>query len=370
MGIVLRRSCDSWLLLLMAALGGSCTKGRPAEQQVSSQVATKPPAPSASPQSPSSAVAVAAGGAAGCPAIPPAALYRRAARACTQRADGAWCWDARSAPKRAVELDSLVGVASSGIYELFLQADGKLRWSAQPSRAEERDVPPPDARLLSALPRMAQLEDDGVNVAARAEDGSVFVIFDRSFAASEEDEPKLVRKLARVPLDAPAKRLILKSGIYVALENGLIASAVADASGAVTVGALPGSPPPGVIDVANGSHHGCVLTLEGAIWCRGANEQGQLGLGKLGSAEESYRKVDLPPACAVEVWSERSFAVLRDGSLWWWGSRGLDFTPNAKPVVDVDGVLSLSYPYVRLREGGVVRLSLAPLDKPEALRFE
>lgn len=352
----------------MPALGASCTKGRPAEQQVSSAIAAKPPTPPPSGRPRTSAATVS--GAAGCPAIPPAALFGRGTATCTQRADGAWCWDSRSTPKRVGELDQLLGVASSGIYELFLQSNGKLRWSAQPIRAAEQEVPPPDARLLTPLPRMVQLEDDGVNIAARGEDGSVFLIFDRSFAASEEDEPKLIRKLTRLPLEAPATRIVLTSGVYVALENGVIASVVADASGDVTVYPLPGNPPARLIDVAGGSHHGCVLTLEGEIWCRGKNEQGQLGLGQLGTSEEIYRKVNLPPACAVEVWSDRSFAVLRDGSLWWWGSRGLDFTATPKPVADVGGVLSLSYPYVRLRDGGILRLSLAPLDRPEILRFE
>lgn len=305
-----------------------------------------------------------------CPRNPPGALFRRGARACAARRDGVWCWDSSTKPRRAPELDGVIAVATSGIYDLYLLTDGTLRWASKPQREEEGRAPPPDTSLLVGLPKLAELVDDGVGTGLRGVDGSVYQVFDQFYAPSEDVEPTLLRKVVKVPLPKPAQRLQRLRGLYAMLANGEVFVASVDEESQITVEPLGGNPPGNVVSASRGYSHLCVLTGDGAVWCSGVNLRGQLGIGNLDAVGATFHRAALPPACALSTIGDRNFAVLRDGSLWWWGSRNLDFSPIPKVVPDVVGIQAFAYPFARVRDGGIVQLLTSPLDQVKTLAFD
>lgn len=306
----------------------------------------------------------------GCRQPSPGTLFRRANGVCTVRPEGTWCWDSSTKPSRVPDLDGVIAVATSGIYELRLIADGKLRWANKPQRDEDRSTPPPEPGLLATLPRIAELVDDGAGVGLRGVDGSVYQVFDKFYAPSEDVEPTLLRKVVKVPLPKPAQRLQRLRGLYATLVGGEVFVANVDEASQVTAEPLTGNPPARVVSVSRGNSHICVLADDASVWCSGGNLRGQLGIGNVDARGATFQKTALPPACAVSTVGDRNFAVLRDGSLWWWGSRSLDFSPTPKAVPGVAGVEAFTFPFALGRNGELIQLLMGPVDQPKPLRFD
>jgi alpha-tubulin suppressor-like RCC1 family protein len=78
---------------------------------------------------------------------------------------------------------------------------------------------------------------------------------------------------------------------------------------------------PGVAQVAMGGGFVCALRRDGALWCWGANDRGQLGAGDIAPHPEPTRVSALPQeVVSVAAGTSHACAALRDGSLWCWGS--------------------------------------------------
>jgi alpha-tubulin suppressor-like RCC1 family protein len=101
-----------------------------------------------------------------------------------------------------------------------------------------------------------------------------------------------------------------------------------------------------VTQVYGGGRHSCALSVNGSLWCWGANQDGQLGTG---DNEPRLRPVQVAPdlfgtnVAAAYAGGAHTCAVLTDGSVWCWGSNrygqlgvaGLTASPSAVRVLPV-----------------------------------
>jgi alpha-tubulin suppressor-like RCC1 family protein len=134
--------------------------------------------------------------------------------------------------------------------------------------------------------------------------------------------------------------------VYGQLGNGTFASYPVLGSGsAVTVTGLPVP-----LVLASGGGHSCVLTSSGAVWCWGANTNGQLGTGAatMGSpngiatpSQASAISAMSPAGLVLGGW--HSCAVLKNGSLWCWGSNQFGQLGNGTQVDSVVPVQVLGW---------------------------
>jgi len=84
--------------------------------------------------------------------------------------------------------------------------------------------------------------------------------------------------------------------------------------------ALPGGAP--VAAISAGSAHTCAVDRMGGVWCWGADDRGQLGLGATGADDVTAPAAvaGLPaPATGVAAGGVHSCATLADASVWCWG---------------------------------------------------
>lgn len=91
------------------------------------------------------------------------------------------------------------------------------------------------------------------------------------------------------------------------------------------------SPANRVIDVAAGANHSLALTQDGRVFAWGSDQDGQLGISNLQQCNgqlcltTATQVTNLPnpatnPAKAIAAGANHSLALLRDGSVWAWGS--------------------------------------------------
>lgn len=75
------------------------------------------------------------------------------------------------------------------------------------------------------------------------------------------------------------------------------------------------------VDVATGGPIACAVTSDGAVWCWGSNDEGQLGDRALGSASRVPVRVPrVADATRVVAGLDHACALIRDGSVLCWGS--------------------------------------------------
>ncbi len=72
---------------------------------------------------------------------------------------------------------------------------------------------------------------------------------------------------------------------------------------------------------SGGWDHTCALGADGSVWCWGANDSGQLGIGRTSTLRsQATQVVGLSGATAISVGSNNSCALLADGSVQCWGA--------------------------------------------------
>lgn len=75
--------------------------------------------------------------------------------------------------------------------------------------------------------------------------------------------------------------------------------------------------------IATGDRHTCVIGSEGALYCFGGNQQGQLGTGGVpGQTWMPLAVVGLGAVVAVDAGLDHTCAITTDGRLWCWGRGG------------------------------------------------
>src|SRR6185312_383301 len=75
--------------------------------------------------------------------------------------------------------------------------------------------------------------------------------------------------------------------------------------------------------IAAGAHHTCAALGNGAVWCWGGNDAGQLGTAGSASPVEVVDKAGAPlDAASVAAGATESCAIGRDHKLVCWGSDG------------------------------------------------
>jgi alpha-tubulin suppressor-like RCC1 family protein len=100
----------------------------------------------------------------------------------------------------------------------------------------------------------------------------------------------------------------------------------------------------GVMSIAAGSTHSCLVDSARSVWCRGGNSQGELGDGStLGSYDKSVRVVGLGDAIAVSAGDRFTCALRTDGTVRCWGRNeveqlGVGSTSPSNVPVPVAGV--------------------------------
>jgi alpha-tubulin suppressor-like RCC1 family protein len=88
-----------------------------------------------------------------------------------------------------------------------------------------------------------------------------------------------------------------------------------------------GAPLAGVTDISAGSEHSCARTNDGAAWCWGHNDWGQLGDGTTRNRTRAVQVTKagggvLPGVTAVSASWNHSCARTNDGAAWCWGTNG------------------------------------------------
>jgi len=79
-------------------------------------------------------------------------------------------------------------------------------------------------------------------------------------------------------------------------------------------------------DVALGAHHACAVA-GGAVWCWGANDEGQLGDGTRG--EGTGQTQGVKGATRIAAGEAHTCALLGDGTVWCWGRARASVAPAA-----------------------------------------
>ena len=76
---------------------------------------------------------------------------------------------------------------------------------------------------------------------------------------------------------------------------------------------------PVVERVSAGSNDACALLQDGAVWCWGYNERGQVGNGAPDLYSVPVPVVGLDDATAISVGQKHSCAIRADSTVWCWG---------------------------------------------------
>jgi ABC-type multidrug transport system ATPase subunit/alpha-tubulin suppressor-like RCC1 family protein len=104
----------------------------------------------------------------------------------------------------------------------------------------------------------------------------------------------------------------------------------------------------GVSNVAGGEFHSLALKRDGTVWAFGENSDGQLGSGSTGAAQGTPTQVvDIKGAAAIDADGDRSYAALKDGTVWAWGVNtegelGNGSTKGSPRPVRVSGLTGIS----------------------------
>jgi alpha-tubulin suppressor-like RCC1 family protein len=127
----------------------------------------------------------------------------------------------------------------------------------------------------------------------------------------------------------------------VAIAAGAVHTCAADSNGAVWCwgggdrgqlgdGAAAGAPNPTAVSslpaaaaaVAAGGAHSCAALTDGRVFCWGAGDQGQLGDGAFDDSATPVAVAALAGAVQVSAGHAHSCARTRDRSIWCWGGNG------------------------------------------------
>lgn len=92
-----------------------------------------------------------------------------------------------------------------------------------------------------------------------------------------------------------------------------------------------------VVQIANGSDHGCAVLADSTVRCWGENGSGQLGDGTLDASALPVLVADLTGVVQVAAGKGRSCALLQDGSVRCWGRRIASSEPVPRPFV-IEGI--------------------------------
>ncbi len=108
-----------------------------------------------------------------------------------------------------------------------------------------------------------------------------------------------------------------------------------------------------VADLALGRRFSCVLAHDGAVWCAGANEQGQLGLGIAGVPSATRVQVrdattgdPILDAMAIGVGREHACAIRTGGTVWCWGANARGQLGNNAPLTPAPAPQPAAVPVV------------------------
>ncbi len=127
-------------------------------------------------------------------------------------------------------------------------------------------------------------------------------------------------------------------------DHGQLGLGAADAKAHPAPAQVPGLV--GVKEIALGTAHTCARLRDGAVWCFGANELGELGDGTFVDRAKPAPVPGLKPARAVAAGYAGSCAVFEDGTARCWGKTDVRIGDNAAKhgraiPASVDGVLDV-----------------------------
>jgi alpha-tubulin suppressor-like RCC1 family protein len=83
-----------------------------------------------------------------------------------------------------------------------------------------------------------------------------------------------------------------------------------------------------VTAIAAGEVHSLALLKDGSVWAWGSNSSGQLGDGTKMNRNVPVRVSGLSGVQAIAAGERHSLALKNDGTVWTWGSRGLGEHPG------------------------------------------
>jgi hypothetical protein len=142
-------------------------------------------------------------------------------------------------------------------------------------------------------------------------------------------------------------------GVCAALRSGrVVCWRLLDPSTALFSPPRPVAGVEGVRAVAVGGAHACALVAGGAVWCWGANGDGQSGVEARAAARDlpPAAVADLPPAVDVSAGARHTCARAAGGEVWCWGANRSGqlgcgpFAGGPRPqrVIDISDVEAVS----------------------------
>ena len=240
------------------------------------------------------------------------------------------CWSGTGAPPGrldpAVAQDPLrvSSLAAGAAHTCALRADGAvLCWGSNEHGQLGRDV----AGRIGWEPARARDIDDAVQIAAIS---GVSCALRRTGGVRCWGSVRKGRRIAAredVPGIAGAREIAVGHGqVTAALGDGtVVQKSLRDDAPARRVEGLAA-----VEHVVAGYRHACAVTHDGAVWCWGQNDHGELGDGTTRSSARPVRVGGLGPTPRIAASQRATCAWPSDGSVSCWGNLGAP-TPFTEP---------------------------------------
>ena len=116
----------------------------------------------------------------------------------------------------------------------------------------------------------------------------------------------------------------------------------------------------GMVQIASGTDFSCALGGNGAVFCWGKNNAGQLGNGTITNSDVAVQVANLGRAIAISAGDESACAVLDDGTMQCWGDNAFEQIgnntsggqySNPQTVQDNSGTLQQAFASTSLNNG-------------------
>jgi alpha-tubulin suppressor-like RCC1 family protein len=235
-------------------------------------------------------------------------------------------------PQLVTGLTDTIAIGAGSNHSCGLLSDGSVRcWGANlggelGNGSTGTSLVPVLVTAISGVSHLTHVSRVSEHGCARVSDGSLRCWGKNSSGQVGDGEATLNGEVTIVETPATVMVTTGEFNSCALIDNGTVRCWGANTSGTVGNGQtsapvkLPAtvSNLDGVINVSLGRLHACALTASGGIYCWGANESGQLGLGDLDD-RHTPAEVDMDAAVSIAAGDRHTCAVMATGDVQCWG---------------------------------------------------